>query len=402
MMVVLVVAALSCPPSSPSSCLTMAAIIIAIASPSPMMRVVSAPAAAAAPNVLYLVSDDLRPELGAYGQRQMKTPNIDKLAADGTVFLNVFCQQAVCGPSRASFMTSRRPHHTRVFGNGADFRVEGLDASGTAGANWVTMPQHFLLHGYTTLGGGKTYHPDYPPNWDGPRSWSQDMEYYPFSYWIQPNKTSAYAGGSCPAGPDSSKVCAPCPGPGKPRPTNFSVFASDTWCHLDEPDEHFYDHGLASNTIARLEFAASLFHNSSTPFFIMSGMARPHMPQRMPRRFWDLYDPDALPLATHKLPPQMMPGIAYFQVHDSLACPRGCCCTLSAVSAHARVLLLLVCFSLASTTAPTATSSLWILSRLCQMRLRGGCAMLIMRASAGSISRSGGCSTPLRRIGSRT
>ena len=228
-------------------------------------------AAGASPNVLYLISDDLRPELGAWGQGLMKTPNVDRLAAEGTIFLNTFCQQAVCGPSRASFMSGRRPHHTRVFGNGQDFRVAGRDASGAPGSTWTTLPEHFTRQNYTTLGGGKTFHPTFPPNWDEPRSWSQDMAYYPFAYWIQPNTSSVYSGGTCPLGPNASEVCAPCPGPGKPTPTNFSVFASDTWCHLDEPDDNFYDHRLATNTIARLSYAAGLFRTQRRPFFIMSG-----------------------------------------------------------------------------------------------------------------------------------
>ena len=60
-------------------------------------------------------------------------------------------------------------------------------------------------------------------------------------------------------------------------------------------------------------FSLCLYHSEKKPFFIMSGFARPHMPQRMPRRFYDLYENATLPLATHKLPPDMMPGIAYFQ-----------------------------------------------------------------------------------------
>ena len=269
-------------------------------------------AASTAPNILYFVSDDLRPELGAYGGAAL-TPHMDQLAAEGTVFLNAFCQQAVCGPSRASFMTGRRPHHTRVFGNGGDFRELGLDRAGVRGAQWVSLPQHFRNANYTTLGGGKTFHPTCPPNWDLPLSWSPDRRYYPFAYWIQPNRSVVYTGGACPRGPNSSETCAPCPGPGKPRPTNFSVFASDTWCGLDEPDENFYDHGLATNTISQLRYAADLFHSDRRPFFVMAGFARPHMPQRMPRRFWDLYDRKSIALPKHKLPPEMMPGIAYFQ-----------------------------------------------------------------------------------------
>jgi arylsulfatase A-like enzyme len=57
------------------------------------------------PNILFIAVDDLRPELGCYGVEAIKTPNIDRLAASGTVFQRAYCQQAVCNPSRASIMT---------------------------------------------------------------------------------------------------------------------------------------------------------------------------------------------------------------------------------------------------------------------------------------------------------
>ena len=97
-------------------------------------------------NVLYLIVDDLRPEfMAAYGQSQMLTPNVDKLANSGTVFANAHCQQAVCGPSRASFMTGRRPQHTRVYDNVANFRHSGLDSAGVTGADTRTTATESAL-----------------------------------------------------------------------------------------------------------------------------------------------------------------------------------------------------------------------------------------------------------------
>ena len=249
-------------------------------------------------NVLYFIVDDLRPEfMAAYGQSQMLTPNVDKLAEAGTVFRNAHCQQAVCGPSRASFMTGRRPQHTQVYGNSACFRDIGVARDGSAGADWVTCPGHFKNSNFTTLGGGKTFHPNHPPNWDGDRSWGNSetpLPYFNFSYYkVNP----AYKG--------------PCPGPGEPAGKGPSHI--DTWCSVDEPDENFYDYGLANDTIDRLRYAAPLWREHGTPFFIQSGFARPHAPWRVPQRFWDLYETAAIPLATHQLPPQNMPGIAWQQ-----------------------------------------------------------------------------------------
>ena len=86
-------------------------------------------------------------------------------------------------------------------------------------------------------------------------------------------------------------------------------------CALDEPDEHFYDHGLATNTIQRLQFAGKKLASDGTPFFVQSGFARPHTPWRVPSRFWDLYDTEDIVLAEHKLPPADMPGVAW-QAHS--------------------------------------------------------------------------------------
>jgi iduronate 2-sulfatase len=120
-----------------------------------LLAAAAAPAAAAKHNVLYFIADDLRPEfLGPYGQKQLKTPNVDKLASEGLVFNAAYCQQAVCGPSRASFMTGRRPAHTNVFDNNKNFREVGVDSNGLPGSAWVTMPEHFKRSGWLTLGLG--------------------------------------------------------------------------------------------------------------------------------------------------------------------------------------------------------------------------------------------------------
>lgn len=78
--------------------------------------------ASAKPNVLFVAVDDLRPALSCAGDPHAKTPNIDKLAARGTVFTRAYCQQAVCSPSRSSLLTGRRPDSTRVYDLVTHFR----------------------------------------------------------------------------------------------------------------------------------------------------------------------------------------------------------------------------------------------------------------------------------------
>jgi iduronate 2-sulfatase len=116
-------------------------------------------------NVLMIAVDDLRPDIGCYGNTLAKTPNIDRLAAHGVVFGHAYCQQAVCSPSRTSLLTGQRPDVTRVFNLKTHFR--------TALPDCVTLPQHFKAHGYHCAALSKIYHRGYE---DG-RSWSEPHWY---------------------------------------------------------------------------------------------------------------------------------------------------------------------------------------------------------------------------------
>src|SRR5215204_7765279 len=101
-------------------------------------------------NVLFLIADDLRPELGAYGHPFVKTPNIDRLAARGTRFDRAYAQYPLCNPSRTSLLTGRYPTETGVMDNNKYFRAAYPD--------WVTLPQYFKNNGYATLRTGKIFH----------------------------------------------------------------------------------------------------------------------------------------------------------------------------------------------------------------------------------------------------
>jgi iduronate 2-sulfatase len=104
-------------------------------------------------NVLLIVSDDLRTSLSCYGDTIMKTPNLDKLASRSVLFSTVASQQALCAPSRTSFLTSRRPDTTKLYSNKDAFYWR--DKIG----NFTTLPQYFKDSGYYTASVGKVFHP---------------------------------------------------------------------------------------------------------------------------------------------------------------------------------------------------------------------------------------------------
>lgn len=120
------------------------------------------------PNILFIASDDMRPELGCYGATQIHSPNLDRLAARGTTFLRAYCQQAVCSPSRSSLMTGLRPDTIRIWDLSTHFRDNMPDV--------VTVAQHFKNNGYHSERLGKIFHTGHG-NRDDKFSWSRSVSY---------------------------------------------------------------------------------------------------------------------------------------------------------------------------------------------------------------------------------
>ncbi|MFO0948412.1 MAG: sulfatase [Planctomycetota bacterium] len=234
--------------------------------------------AADRPNVLFIAVDDLRPEFGAYGASHVKSPNLDRLAKRGVTFLHAYCQQAVCSPSRSSVMTGTRPDTTKVWDLETHFRDALPDV--------VTVGEHFKSNGYFVQGMGKIYHGGF----DDPQTWSVPWQAAEGqAYALRENR-----------GPGAPKVA------GKNKRKQRANKRGPAFEGADVPDGTFRDGFVADLAVESLQS----LKKREQPFFLAVGFAKPHLPFVAPKRYWDLYDPMAIPLATNRFPPKGAPSYA--------------------------------------------------------------------------------------------
>jgi iduronate 2-sulfatase len=219
-------------------------------------------------NVLFIAVDDLRLQLGCYGNKQVISPNIDSIARDGLLFENAYCQQALCAPSRASLLSGLRPDSTRIYNLETPLR--------SVLPNLVTLPQLFKENGYETVSIGKIYH---HPQDDFPQGWS----------------TKPYRNGSGYASPEELEIIkAKLAFNSDGNPIGHPYEAADV------PDNTYAEGrntDFALGEIQRLQ-------KTGRPFFLAMGFNKPHLPFIAPKKYWDLYDPNKLPLAPNPYPPE--------------------------------------------------------------------------------------------------
>lgn len=231
------------------------------------------------PNVLFIAVDDLRPELGCYGNTIIKSPNIDRIASNGIVFNHAYCQQAVCSPSRSSLLTGTRPDTTKVWDLNTHFRKALPDV--------VTLPQLFKNEGYFVQGMGKIYHGGF----NDEASWSVP--------WTKPD-ASQYGDAFVPD-PDS-----PPPAPQKGRGKKRKQGRGPAFLATDGPENELHDGALADMAVAAIQDIKT----KNQPFFLAVGFIKPHLPFVSPKKYWDLYDPEKIPLAHNPFLPQGAPSYA--------------------------------------------------------------------------------------------
>ncbi|HKT61782.1 MAG TPA: sulfatase [Gemmatimonadales bacterium] len=243
------------------------------------------------PNVLFIAVDDLRPTIGAFGDPYAKTPNLDRLARSGATFLQAYAQQALCNPSRASLLTGLRPDSIRVWDLETDFRANVPDV--------VTLPQHFMQHGYRTVEIGKIYHNTLPDS----RSWHQEIHLSGFPY----DPDAVYHGRENLAIQAERKARLIREGKQASAIDRLGMWylKANATESLDLPDNAYYDGAQTDRALGEL---AAL--KGRQPFFFAVGYYRPHLPFNAPRKYWDLYDPDSIALAPNPDLPKDAPAVA--------------------------------------------------------------------------------------------
>ena len=193
--------------------------------------------AADRPNVLFIAVDDMRVELGCYGDTIVKSPNIDRLATQGTLFNRAYCQQTVCNPSRASLLTGMRPDTIGIWDLPTHFREKNPDI--------VTLPQLFKQNGYHAQNIGKIFHNWRQDDYKGdPLSWSVPA----VMHYANHGSDQAVVDGDVP--PDESNV---------PK-TEIR----------DVPDNAYFDGRVAELAVAALR------ELKDRQFFLAVGFWKPH------------------------------------------------------------------------------------------------------------------------------
>ncbi len=268
---------------------------------------VSAVFGAEHPNVLFIAVDDLKPMLGCFGDKNILTPNIDKLAEGGTVFLNNSCQQSVCGPSRASIMTGTYPDTTRVF----DLKTKMRDIN----PDVLTIPQYFKQEGYTVIGTGKVYDPRCvdkqfdEPSWSEPFRQGPPDEFFAEGYAIKGHYHSPAVQAENRAFEAYLKKHDIKKSDRKAYAEAIAKFPQSkpiTEC-MDLPDDAYKDGATANSAIEQMERLAK----GGKPFFLAVGFSKPHLPFVAPKKYWDLYDRSKIELAPFQEMPKGAPSYAF-------------------------------------------------------------------------------------------
>ena len=241
-------------------------------------------------NILMILVDDLKPNLGCYGDEVAVSPNIDRLAAQGVTFNTAYCNQAVSVASRYNLLTGARSTTSGLYNFGRQMRDVYPDA--------VTLPQFFMKAGYHAEAIGKVFHVGHG-NTNDDASWSIPHHYDKLIEYLLPESTGRQL--TREEGLfENTHLYFPDIEIGKlPR--------GSAWEAPDVMDDAYADGRVARKAIDRLR---ELKKEPEQPFFMAVGFVRPHLPFSVPKKYWDMYDPGSLPMPQYEKDAENAPKVA--------------------------------------------------------------------------------------------
>jgi iduronate 2-sulfatase len=239
-------------------------------------------------NVLFLMVDDMRPELSCYGNPLSHWPNLEALAAAGVRFDRGYCQFPLCNPSRSSMLTGRQVINTGVLGNRTWF--------GDLHPEFVSLPKFFRQHGYDTLRCGKIFHGGI----DDTAAWTEGGEARHLAAEGQSDMAaSAGRHGDHGRGTEIERYNRKA---GSARGLTPAAY-SDRVIRLKGDGEGHGDYETGDRAI---EYLRNRRH-SAEPFFLACGFVKPHSPPTAPEKYFDRIDVNAIPLPVDFAPHRTVP-----------------------------------------------------------------------------------------------
>jgi len=228
------------------------------------------------PNILFIAVDDLRPQLNCYGDTNIISPNIDRLADEGVLFSSAYCQVPICMATRSSLMTGFRPDHNNLYNCQS---VQDLNLQD------YTLNKHFEKNGYDVWATGKIYHYEEDSKEQFGEEWENlKLRWYGRGYITEEAKRIV-----------------------DEYPTEFAKYRKKdaagrgpAYEIADVPDSAYYDGYRTNMAIHKLKE----FQKSTKPFFLAVGYKKPHLPFNAPKKYWDNYKEDKIELADNPFLPQ--------------------------------------------------------------------------------------------------
>ncbi len=223
------------------------------------------------PNILFIAVDDLRPQLGCYGNNEIISPHIDSLASESLVFDHAYCQQPICMASRASLMSGYRPDFNNIYNCGPLTDLV---------PNALTINKHFENNGYAIWASGKIYH------------YGSDRKQQFGDRYVKPKGDWQGRGYLANESIEIIKEYQNQGGPGGGRGPAFEA--------PDVPDNAYHDGIMTEMAIEQLQ----KFKDSENPFFMALGFKKPHLPFNAPKKYWDMYSEQDIKLADNPFLPK--------------------------------------------------------------------------------------------------